>query len=98
LQITGSIDRQDDERIEGWITVVGEPERKLILDVMLDGERIGQCVADRLREDLRDAGIGDGACAFLFEVPLRVAEASARRLRLRLVNSIVYVDTDRVPA
>jgi len=34
--------------------------------MLLDGEVIAHCVADRFRQDLADANIGGGNCAFSF--------------------------------
>jgi hypothetical protein len=93
MQINGNIDRLDQDFIEGWITVADEPARKLTLDVMLDETVIGHAVADEFREDLQQAGIGDGRCAFSFNVPAFLPKSDRDRLQIRLENSIVYLAT-----
>lgn len=66
MPIRGSLDRCDDELIEGWVMLVDLPEKKLLLEAVLGDQIIGQFVADQFRADLQAAGLGDGACAFSF--------------------------------
>jgi hypothetical protein len=46
MQIRGSVDRCDEVFIEGWVTIVGQPEVKLELERRLGDEVIGRCVAN----------------------------------------------------
>ena len=92
MRVAGHVDRCDEQLVEGWITVLGEPETKVSLDVMLAGKAIGHCTADQLREDLRDAEIGDGYCAFSFPMPAFVPKSDLKRIKLRISDSLLYLD------
>ena len=58
MQILGSVDRCDESFIDGWVTVIGQPEVKLGLELRLGQEVVGRCVADVFRQDLKDGGVG----------------------------------------
>ncbi|HEX4804563.1 MAG TPA: glycosyltransferase, partial [Conexibacter sp.] len=68
--IEGSLDDATCGAISGWALDAAAPARRLKLDVWNGARRIGAVWADRFREDLADAGKGDGAVAFRF-VPER---------------------------
>ncbi len=85
------MDRIDADAIEGWIAAFGSPA-KLALDVMLDGETIGHCVAELYRKDLDDAGIADGRCAFSFPMPAFVPTGRLKQIKLRISGSPAYLD------
>jgi phytanoyl-CoA hydroxylase len=91
VQILGSVDRCDAALIEGWITVVGDADIKLGLEFVLRGEIIGRCVADQYRQDLYDANIGDGVCAFSFATPAFVPASELQHITVRLENSNVIL-------
>ena len=91
MQILGSVDRCDAALIEGWITVVGDADIKLGLEFVLRGEIIGRCVADQYRQDLDDANIGDGVCAFSFATPAFVPASELQHITVRLENSNVIL-------
>jgi GT2 family glycosyltransferase/SAM-dependent methyltransferase len=68
----GSVDEVSCSHVTGWAWDPTAPERRLLLDVLRDGERVSSVWADRYREDLAEAGIGDGRYSFAFipEEPL----------------------------
>jgi phytanoyl-CoA hydroxylase len=92
LEIRGSVDRIDQSSVEGWITLVNAPDKKIPLDVVLNGKTIGQCVADRYRKDLDEAGIADGHCAFSFKMPAFIPAGSLNEISLRITGSPVILD------
>jgi hypothetical protein len=47
------------------------------------GEVLGSALAHESRDDLRDAGKGDGRCAFTFHSPRRLPASAARSLIVR---------------
>ena len=92
MRIIGSVDRCDERLIEGWATVVEHPEDRLSLEFLLDGETIGYTTANRLRDDLREAGLGgDGCCSFSFPTPVFVPKSEVGRIQVRLLDSVVYL-------
>ncbi len=46
---------------EGWVYAVHAPHLRLAVEFLHDDTVIGVAIADRMREDLLDAGVGDGA-------------------------------------
>lgn len=60
----GKIDGMDAGALHGWSrrTAADEP---VVLELLADGHFVKQFVADVFREDLRDAGFGTGAHAFV---------------------------------
>jgi hypothetical protein len=55
--------------IEGWAQDVEHPEAPVCLDIYAGGLLIGKVLANRYREDLRNAGIGSGHHSFAFAAP-----------------------------
>jgi phytanoyl-CoA hydroxylase len=92
IELRGSVDRIDQSTIEGWITLMNAPEHKISLDVVLNEQTIGQCIADRYRLDLDEAGIAGGRCAFRFEMPAFVPASSLNQISLRITGSPAILD------
>jgi glycosyltransferase involved in cell wall biosynthesis len=67
--LAGSLDRADAAGIAGWAVDTANPERRVQLQLRLDGEAAGLLVAHKFRDDLRDAGFGDGRHAFELHIP-----------------------------
>ena len=71
--------------IVGHAYQAAEPERRFVVEVLVDGLVTDVTIADRPDEDLRAAGVGDGRYAFL--APLsRVLAESARSIEVRVAN------------
>jgi hypothetical protein len=94
LDIAGHLDLCGPRLVEGWIFSSRDPARKIRLQVFMDGNLLGECVADRLRADLRDAGMGDGHCAFSFTIPSQSVIMDFSTIRLRVANSVLYLLPD----
>jgi hypothetical protein len=92
--VDGHLDLCGPNLVEGWIYGGGEPANKIRLQVFLDGMLQGECVADQLRTDLRDAGMGDGRCAFSFTIPPRNRIVDFTSVRLRIAGSVLYLMPD----
>jgi hypothetical protein len=52
--------------IEGWAQDLAHPELPVLLEIWLGEERLGAVLACDPRDDLRQAGIGQGHCSFAF--------------------------------
>jgi hypothetical protein len=74
--LRGHVDRVGPRAIEGWAQDVDHPEVPVCLDIFAGGKLIGQALANRYREDLRDAGLGSGRHAFEFTPPAATAFAA----------------------
>ncbi len=91
MNIAGHIDRADDQMVEGWIHSPSLPGHRYVLQVFAGKNLLGEASADRFRQDLKDAGVGDGNCAFSFPLPGLLPRPMLRDIRLRVVNSMVYL-------
>jgi phytanoyl-CoA hydroxylase len=94
MRIIGHVDRCDDAFIAGGITIPDADDIKLGLEFLLNGEVIGRCAADQFRQDLKDAGLGGGNCAFSFQTPAFISKREINRIIVRLENSNVLLPTD----
>jgi N-acetylneuraminic acid mutarotase len=74
-KLRGFVDVANARLIAGWAQSIEHPEAPVCLDVMADGEAIGQVLANRYRGDLEQAGIGSGRHSFEFRLPFGVASA-----------------------
>ena len=67
--LRGNVDCVNPRCIEGWAQNVDHPEAPVCLDILVGGRLIGQTLANRYREDLKQAGLGSGGHAFSFTPP-----------------------------
>ncbi len=68
--------------IAGWAQNTRHPETPVCLDIVVQGQAVGQVLADRHRTDLQRAGIGSGRHGFEFNLPAGVnlsGEVEVRR-------------------
>ncbi len=63
-ELQGHVERIVDGRIEGWVMSMADPDAPVLLDIALDGEVVGQAVANQYRVDLDQARLADGRCGF----------------------------------
>jgi hypothetical protein len=75
--LSGFVEARTAERILGWAWDPTEPQRRVAVALRLDGQRVVESVADRPRDDLLRACIGDGSHAFELDVPAALAARSA---------------------
>ncbi len=79
----GHLDYCDGDSVVGWARDPRRPASPVDVELFLDGVPIARTTANIFREDLRQAGIGDGFHGFvvvlpLFEVCERVRQITAR--------------------
>jgi Hint domain len=67
--LRGHIDEMGAGRIAGWAQNPDHPDMPVCLDILADGQLIGQVLANRYRADLETAGLGSGRHAFEFTPP-----------------------------
>jgi len=64
----GYVDIAEGDVIAGWAVDLGQPRRRLGIDLLRDGKRVASRLADDARADLTAHGLGDGNSAFTFKV------------------------------
>ncbi len=71
--LVGNLDEaSQDGWVTGWAWYPAEPERRVSLDILVDGLLVGSTRAATFRADLQGAGIGDGSYGFSFALPWSV--------------------------
>ena len=65
----GYVDFTGATLVSGWARNVSQPNERLDIDILVDDQPFTTIRADQLRQDLIDAGKGDGRCAFIFQIP-----------------------------
>jgi hypothetical protein len=80
--LRGHIDEMGAGRIAGWAQNPDYPEMPVCLDILADGQLIGQVLANRYRADLEAAGLGSGRHGFEF-IPPRELGLSADAVEVR---------------
>jgi glycosyltransferase involved in cell wall biosynthesis len=66
--LRGYIDTVTRERVSGWAYDAVSAETRVTLLITANDRLLGRVLADRLRPDVRDTGIGDGRCGFDVEL------------------------------
>ncbi len=89
--LSGHLDLCSPELIEGWLYTNATPASRITLQVYVGDTLLGECVADRQRFDLQEAGYGDGRCGFSFQVPDAFRGLAFAETRLRLLDAPVFL-------
>ncbi len=86
IGVIGCLDSASPGHVEGWAVDVTDPTRRLKLDVRLNGELVGQVVADEPRPDVQRFGVGDGDCGFALALPKLEDQHGKRHVSVRLAG------------
>ncbi len=98
--ISGSIDKLTPQGAVGWIFRT-DSENPCKLRAFLDGDLIGETVADLYRPDLHQVGLGDGHCGFDMsfgrvltesQLPFIKIKPDTIDLSLSLTEKTIYLD------
>jgi hypothetical protein len=68
-ELEGLVDNATETRLYGWAWNAADPQERLAVELRLADAVVARTTAERMREDLAKAGVGDGRHAF--ELPLR---------------------------
>jgi hypothetical protein len=94
MKISGHVDLCGPELIEGWLYCDAWEGEPIKLQVFVGSELLGECDVNRFRNDLQEAGFGDGRCGFSFAVPEGVASFDFAETKLRLLETPVFLLPD----
>ncbi|MCW2284369.1 glycosyltransferase involved in cell wall biosynthesis [Rhodoblastus acidophilus] len=81
-RIAGNLEDISNTFIRGWAFDHGRPNVPVSVDLFVDGAFIARTDADQFRRDLRDAGLGDGKCAFYFVTPFNLRDGASHRIQV----------------
>ena len=73
--LRGHVDGISGGFVKGWAQNADHPEAPVCLDIYVEGQLVGQALANRYREDLAQAGVGSGHHGFAFRPPAGVTLA-----------------------
>lgn len=76
--LRGAIDYYDGLSVGGWLYAPDVPLRDRTVLAFVDAACVGAGKVDGFRQDLADAGLGDGYCGFNFVVSLAEPDDAAR--------------------
>lgn len=79
---TGLFERADCDEISGWILDKHEPDQPVTVTLFDKKEYVMRMVADQFREDLSDAGYGNGRHAFRVQTPPELKDGSPHVLSI----------------
>lgn len=74
--LSGLIERVADGVVHGWASDLFQPDKRLTITIKRNGAVVGSGIANREREDLRAAGIGDGRYGFAIALEAEALSAS----------------------
>lgn len=80
--VDGRLDAVLDGRALGWAWRPSDPSERLPVVVAIDDRPVARGVADRSRASLAEAGIGDGAHAFVIALPASVGDGGTHAVRV----------------
>jgi hypothetical protein len=85
--LTGTLDLVSSADIAGWAWDKTHTHSVVKVEIFDGDQLITTVLADRYREDLEKAGIGDGKHAFRLEVPESLNDGKPHRIRAKIANS-----------
>lgn len=89
--LNGHLDYIGEDRITGWARDESDVARRLLLELFDGEQRIARFVADRMRSDLANAGMGDGRYGFWLQIPPSLFPMPAHRLSVRFAETGVDI-------
>lgn len=83
IQIVGHFDYVDEGYAYGWAFNPLKPNDRMSVDIFCDGKLVGHGPADGYRQDLKDAGIGDGKHLFKIKLSYELYDGKVHTLHAR---------------
>jgi hypothetical protein len=100
--LRGCLDLVTHRQAEGWALDTRYPDCAVPLKFIVDGVVVGRILANRKRDGLKEAGIGNGRNAFLFEFPAELSTTKPHLVQVErawdgaiLANSPMTVEPAR---
>ena len=94
MNMLGHLDLCGYPLIEGWLYCDAAQDEPIRLQIYVGATLIGECVTNRFRKDLQEAGFGTGRCGFSFTVPREHGSADFAQTRLRFADAPVFLMPD----
>lgn len=81
--VEGNVDTADGTMISGWCRVLAHPDARPEVEALVDGHVVARTIANELRGDLVNAGIGDGNHAFNLRMPYWMLDGTSRQVEVK---------------
>jgi hypothetical protein len=82
----GSLDAVVDRYVEGWALQKDTPGGSLFANIFIDGQFVTSGVCSHFRQDLKQAGIGEGCHAFRIALPAEYLDGRERLIDVRIAD------------
>jgi glycosyltransferase involved in cell wall biosynthesis len=86
------LDTASHEFCSGWAWVPDDPAATVEVEILVDGGLIGRVAANRLRNDVRDAGFGSGRYGFVFAFAARLSPCWNHTVGIRSLGASGVAD------
>uniref|UniRef100_A0A7V6CEB0 Uncharacterized protein n=1 Tax=Thermodesulfobacterium geofontis TaxID=1295609 RepID=A0A7V6CEB0_9BACT len=90
----GSLDAVKGFYVYGWAYNRKNPEERVEVVVLVDGKPVAEGVADLFRQDLLDAGIGDGKHGFRIRIPDEMFDGKNHKIEFLVEGRKIKEGTD----
>lgn len=87
IEVLGHFDYVLDGRAYGWAFAPAHPDQRLAIDILLDDEIVAHGYANQYREDLQQAGLGDGHCLFELQLSHELFDGQLHSLTARAAQT-----------
>lgn len=84
--ITGNLDDVNGTIIRGWAFDRNRPDVPVSVDLFIDACFQNRVNADQFRQDLKDANLGQGKCAFYFPTPIILLDGKSHTVQVISTN------------
>lgn len=85
----GVLDQADASRVFGWAWDAARPDAAVAVDLLDGTTRIATVVAEEFRQDLADAGLGNGRHGFSYQLPAAGVDWRGRVLQARISGTSI---------
>lgn len=86
----GKVERVRNNKVEGWAWHDGPDAPEVAL--YIDGQVTARTAADRMRGDLKAAGIGDGRGGFLIDIPSELCDGGLHKLSVKITGAADFLN------
>ena len=85
--LRGFVDQVGPDMVAGWVVLKDRPDQAVSVDVFADGRFLGTATANLYREDLKDAGIGNGRHGFMLRLSRTVIDPASVAVRCTIADA-----------
>lgn len=94
-QPEGFVDLVNTEVVAGWAWCPDDPERRMVIEVVVTDDSVVTLVADTYRQDLASGGVGDGCYGFVHHFPERLDAGTVDQVQVRFSGTEVPLSRPR---